>query len=62
MKFLVSLFLVMSLTACGTLSNLDLSNRVACSVAKDRGFVVSMWQVFGIASDLDAKDTEVLCK
>lgn len=62
MKLILSLLMVMSLTACGTLSNLDLSNRVACSVAKDRGFVVSMWQVFGIASDLDAKDVDVICK
>ena len=42
MKFLVSLFLVMSLTACGTF------NYVA--------------GVCWVASNLDAKDTEVLCK
>lgn len=47
------------LAGCGTM-NLD--NRVACTVAKDKGFVVSEWGPVGVSSELATQDAAVICK
>ncbi len=39
-----------------------LGNRLACSVAGDRAWVVSLWGVFGIASSLDDGDAQQVCQ
>lgn len=39
-----------------------LDNRVTCTVAKDKSFVVSQYGAFGLASQIADADTRVICK
>ena len=59
MRLLSITLLACALAGCGTM-NLD--NRVACSVAKDSGFFVSLWGPVGISSTLAKQDAAVICK
>lgn len=50
-------------TGCATLG-LDgkIDNRVTCTVAKDKAFVVSEWGPVGISSTIADADRAVICK
>lgn len=39
-----------------------LANRVTCTAAKDKAFVVSEWGPVGIASTIADADRQVICK
>lgn len=60
MRFLI-LLAALTLTACGTLEG-KLDNRVACTAAKDKAFVVSEWGPVGITGKLHDADRAVICK
>lgn len=59
MKKLLLLTTLLLLSACGTL---NLENRIACTVAKDKAVYVSQYGQLGVASTIDPKDAQVLCK
>jgi hypothetical protein len=42
--------------------NATMSNRVACTVAKDKAFFVSEYGAVGISAVIDDKDKEAICK
>lgn len=46
-------------TACGSIQQLE--NKAVCTLNSDRAMVVSMWSVFGIATDLRNADTLYIC-
>jgi len=51
------------LTGCATLrDSFPLENRVVCTVAQDKAFVVSQWGPVGITAEIAAQDQEVICK
>ena len=58
MKIAILLALCATLAGCGSL---DLSNRVACTVARDQALVVSMYGPIGVASKVDKRDRLMLC-
>jgi hypothetical protein len=39
-----------------------LGNRLTCTVANDKAYVVSLWGWLGIASEVVEQDAEVICK
>ena len=45
------------LAGCGTI---DLSNRVSCTVGKDKVLLTSMWQFFGITVEADKRDAKAI--
>lgn len=51
-------------TGCATLDGLHgkFDNRVACTAAKDKAFVVSEWGPIGITGKLHDADRAVICK
>jgi uncharacterized protein YceK len=61
-KILMTLVAGVLLSGCATLDGVDLSNRLACSVAKDELYVVSKYGPVGIANKIDDKDRQVVCK
>ena len=61
MKKLAILAMALLLSACGTLDG-KLDNRVVCTVAKDKAFVVSEYGPVGLANTISNKDREVICK
>lgn len=46
-------------TACGSIQQLE--NKAVCTLNSDRAMVVSMWSLFGIATDLRNADTAYIC-
>lgn len=56
-----NLFLLL-LTSLALSGCITLDNRVACSVARDKAFYVSEYGQIGVASEIDNRDTAVLCK
>jgi hypothetical protein len=51
------------LAGCGTFSGITFENRVACTVAKDKAYVVSEYGGWvGISSKLADQDREYVCK
>lgn len=55
------ILLSLTLTGCATLEG-RLDNRVVCTVAKDKAFVVSEYGPVGIAATIAEKDRAVICK
>lgn len=62
MKRTVIIFAAFILAGCATFDGLTLDNRVACTAARDKAFVVSEWGPVGISSVISPKDAEVICK
>lgn len=60
MKMFLAASAVVALSGCSTLET-TFANRVACSVAKDQAFSVSMYGPIGIASKIAEQDGAVLC-
>lgn len=61
MKTLITILFLASLTtACSSIS-VNLDNRVVCTAAKDKGFVVSQYGGIGVASQIAAADATVIC-
>jgi hypothetical protein len=58
---LALLTLGVALSGCATLDG-PLENRVACTVAKDKAFVVSQWGAVGITGQIAEADRQVVCK
>lgn len=63
MKTVILATLVVLLSGCATFG-LDgkLDNRVVCTVAKDKAFVVSEYGPVGISSTIADQDRAVICK
>jgi hypothetical protein len=61
MRITFLLLAALALSGCASLDG-KLSNRVACTVAKDRAFVVSEYGPVGISAVIDPKDAAVICK
>ena len=61
MKSLLIALAALALSGCGTLDG-KLQNRLACSVAKDKLFIVSEYGPVGIASTIADADRAVVCK
>lgn len=59
MKYAI-LILAFLLSGCSTLS-VNLDNRVACTAAHDKGFIVSQYGGVGLASTLATADANVIC-
>lgn len=55
------LFLAAFLSGCSSLS-INLDNRVTCTAAKDKAFVVSQYGGVGIASTIAEADRAVICE
>lgn len=55
------LLAALALSGCATLENLPLDNRVVCTVARDKAFVVSEWGPVGISSKIADADRAVIC-
>jgi len=45
---------------CSTITE-KLANRITCTVAQDKAYIVSLWGFFGIASEADARDKTRIC-
>lgn len=61
MKRSLILLAVLALAGCGTLDG-KMDNRVACTAAKDKAFVVSEFGPVGITGKLHDADRAVICK
>lgn len=61
MKLALTLFAALALTGCTTLDG-KLENRIACTVAKDKAFIVSEYGPVGISATVSPKDAAVVCK
>lgn len=65
LKLLVIYLVISALSGCASTSGFGgghgLDNLVTCAIARDKAFVTSMWWVVGIASEIRAADTEILC-
>lgn len=62
MKKLISVVLMtLVLSGCAFDGQL-LDNRVVCTLAKDKAFVVSEYGPVGISSKISDKDKDVICK
>ena len=55
----LAMILSVALSGCSTI---DLSNRASRTLACDKVIVTSMWQLFGISTELDKRDAEALLK
>lgn len=49
-------------TQAGCATKLDLSNRISRTEACDKVLVTSMWQFFGISTEVDKRDAEAMLK
>ena len=58
---LAILFLALTLAGCATLEG-KLDNRVVCTAAKDKAYVVSEWGPVGISAHVHDADRAVICK
>lgn len=58
--WIVTIAALVSSGGCTTIKE-SLTNRVVCTVNQDRGFVASMWGFFGIVTDIDVKDRQLIC-
>lgn len=61
MKHALLIALAAALSGCVTLEG-HIDNRLVCTVAKDKAFMVSEWGPVGISSNIAAKDAAVVCK
>lgn len=61
MRYLTILLLPI-LTACSFLPQQTLSNRIACTVARDQAFTVSQYGPLGLTSKIDPADGSIVCK
>jgi uncharacterized lipoprotein YajG len=55
------MFAAMLLAGCASRPQ-ALTNRAACTAAGDQAYVVSMWGPIGVASPIDKRDGEVICR
>jgi hypothetical protein len=62
MKRTLIILATLALAGCASLDGLTLDNRVTCTAARDKAFVVSEWGPVGISSVISPKDAEVICK
>lgn len=62
MKIAVVVLFLSCLMGCETLQQLPHANRVVCTVAKDKSFVISEWGPKGISSVIAPEDAELICK
>lgn len=63
MKRIAMIALAAALAGCATLDGLNFDNRIACSVARDKAFVVSEWGGrVGISSTIADADRAVICR
>lgn len=60
-KLMSLMLLGMLVSGCAFDSKL-LENRVSCTVAKDKAFVISQYGPVGIASTIAEQDKNVICK
>jgi len=63
-----SLLALAALAACaassgcvGTMSGVTLDNRVVCTAAGDKAFVVSEWGPVGVSAQIADQDRAVIC-
>ena len=56
------LFVVTALVTLAGCASIDLSNRASCTVGGDRVLITSMWQWFGISTELDKRDAAAILK
>lgn len=61
MKTIAIIAFALALAGCATF-DVQLDNRVTCTVAKDKAFVVSQWGPVGVGSQVAAADAQVMCK
>jgi hypothetical protein len=63
-SLLLTALMSVAVLTSGCLATLDgkFENRVSCTVAKDKAFVVSEYGPVGIASKIADKDKDVICK
>ena len=61
MRKIALILLALTLTGCATLEG-KIDNRVACTVGKDRAYVVSEYGPIGISSVISQKDAAVICR
>jgi hypothetical protein len=61
-RSLITLAVLAMLTGCGTFNGLTFENRVACTVARDKAFLVSEWGGrIGITGEIAEADRAVIC-
>lgn len=51
----------LALAGCSTLDRM-LENRIACSLDRTQGAVISWWGAIGISAKIAEADTEAMCK
>lgn len=61
MKRFILFITLAALSGCATF-DINLDNRVTCTVAKDKAFVVSQWGPVGIGSQVADADRQAICK
>jgi hypothetical protein len=61
-KTLTLLTLVGALAGCASTRPEFLENRVVCTVAQEKAFVVSQWGPVGITAEVASADAKVICK
>ena len=61
MKRIALTLCALALAGCATIDG-KLDNRVVCTAAKDRAFVVSEWGPVGISARIHDADRAVICK
>jgi hypothetical protein len=61
MKLIMLMLTTLVVSGCASLDG-KLENRVACTMAKDKAFVVSEYGPVGISAIISDKDRQVICK
>jgi hypothetical protein len=56
-----SLLITLALALAGCNATM-LTNRVSCTVAKDKALYTSMYGVVGVSSEVDDRDAKEICK
>jgi len=59
-KRIVIVLCALALAGCSTLQG-RFENRAVCTSAQDKAYVISLWGLFGIASQISEKDQPALC-
>lgn len=59
-KTLATLVAAAALSGCASTD--ALTNRVACTAAKDKAYFLSLYWRFGVSAEVDEKDAKAICK
>jgi outer membrane lipoprotein SlyB len=62
MKKTIAALVVAAAALSGCATTDALTNRVACTVGKDKAYFLSLYGPVGVSAEVDKRDAEVICK